>query len=140
MIHLTQKIAIQHHLTYIFLSTLLLLTPLAPSYAAAPEIDGLLLQQTYTPFGYDFYFAFTRKWSPPNVKGYNILIDEIPFRARSSVIRIHINNQLAFQSILSWQRGAGEKLIDQAKQAVNKFFLLHFQKPNNSPDMAGDGF
>ena len=79
------------------------------------EIDGLLVDQTKTKIGRDFYDLFYSKWeAPENSKNYTILISEKPFRLNSTLIEIVINDQLTYQSILQPRYDIIEQLADQA--------------------------
>jgi len=65
------------------------------------EIDGLLIDETKTKSGRDFYEYFYKDWTAPvGVKNYTIYIIEKPYRLNNTIIEIKINETLVFQQFL----------------------------------------
>jgi hypothetical protein len=66
---------------------------------ATSEIDGLLLNATFSPGGYDFYLALSHNWTPPiNASGYTILVKEYQGRGVNIVVAVEVNDrQLVFR-------------------------------------------
>jgi len=63
------------------------------------EIDGLLLDATFSAGGYDFYIDFSQNWTPPaNAINYKIVIKEYQGRGTNVVVAIEVNDkQLVFR-------------------------------------------
>lgn len=60
---------------------------------ATMEIDGLIVDETRTRAGRDFYEIFFSKWEPPpSASNYTIRITERPYRMRMSLLSITIND------------------------------------------------
>lgn len=65
------------------------------------EIDGLVIDDTKTKSGRDFFDFFFRDWeAPESAKNFIIYISEKPFRLNSTLIEILINETLVYQSFL----------------------------------------
>ncbi|MCH7414658.1 curli production assembly/transport protein CsgE [Belliella sp. R4-6] len=65
------------------------------------EIDGLVIDDTKTKSGRDFFDFFFRDWeAPANAKNFIIYVSEKPFRLNSTLIEIQINETLVYQSFL----------------------------------------
>ncbi|WP_159520876.1 CsgE family curli-type amyloid fiber assembly protein [Sunxiuqinia indica] len=106
------------------------------------EIDGLLVDDTKTKIGRDFYDMFYSNWeAPANAKNYTITVKEKPFRMTSTFIEISINDNLVFQSVLQPRQNIVENLSQQAiVQTYN--YLLNYEeimKQLNGEDQAGTG-
>jgi len=66
------------------------------------EIDGLVVDETITKIGRDFYEVFHRQWeAPPDVKNYTILIKERPTRGNGALIQVALNDELLFEQQLA---------------------------------------
>lgn len=58
------------------------------------EIDGLLLDATFSPGGYDFYLFFSQNWTPPaGASGYTLVVKEYPGRGANIVVAIEVNGK-----------------------------------------------
>ncbi|WP_158607204.1 CsgE family curli-type amyloid fiber assembly protein [Pontibacter oryzae] len=58
------------------------------------EIDGLIVDETITKIGRDFYQIFQRQWEPPAMaKNFTILIKELPARGNGALIQVAVNDQ-----------------------------------------------
>ena len=106
------------------------------------EIDGLLVDDTKTKIGRDFYDMFYSNWeAPANAKNYTITVKEKPFRMTSTLIEISINDNLVYQSVLQPRQNIVENLSQQAiAQTYN--YLLNYEeimKQLNGEDQAGTG-
>lgn len=59
---------------------------------AGLEISGLVVDQSITKPGRDFYDLFYSQWEAPNeVQDYTITIGEKPFRATSTLLTVRVN-------------------------------------------------
>ena len=58
------------------------------------EIDGLLLDATFSPGGYDFYIDFSQNWTPPaTATNYKIVVKEYRGRGTNMVVAIEVNDK-----------------------------------------------
>ncbi len=65
------------------------------------EIEGLIVDQTQTKIGHDFYDLFYSNWQPPdNFGDYTIIIEEKPLPQLGTQVTIKINDNEIFQQIL----------------------------------------
>lgn len=106
------------------------------------EIDGLLVDNTKTKIGRDFYDLFYANWEPPvNAKNYTITILEKPFRLTSTLIVVSINDNVVYQAILQPRQEIVEQLSEQAA-AVTFNYLENYEeimRQLNGEDQAGTG-
>ncbi len=117
----------------------------AQSLATDPgdlEIDGLVIDQTRSRMGREFYEYFYQQWLPPfGIVDYTILIEEKPPRGRSASVEIKVNDQLI--SVHSLQ--ARQIEINAAAQAAiarTAQYLIRksqLQQDLDAGDQAGSG-
>ena len=63
------------------------------------EIDGLVVDETLTKVGHDFYDAFYSNWvAPVGAKDYTLFIKETPPRMNRFTISIYVNDDEVFSS------------------------------------------
>ena len=62
-----------------------------PSRDLLPEIDRLILNETHTRAGADFYNLFVQQWGEPERGGYTIVIGDKPARGRAINLWIQVN-------------------------------------------------
>lgn len=88
------------------------------------EINGLIVDQTRTKAGKDFYDHFFRNWEAPKTSvDYSIVIKEKPFRIRTTQILISINDNEIFKQMLQPRRDYIEMLAEYAIARCNQFLL-----------------
>lgn len=106
------------------------------------EIDGLLVDDTKTKTGKDFYDLFYGNWiAPQGSKNYTITITEKPFRLTSTLIVVSINDTPVYQSILQPRQDIVEGLSDDAI-ATTQSYLSNYEelmRQLNGDDMTGSG-
>lgn len=92
------------------------------------EIDGLLIDDTKTKGGRDFYDLFFRDWvAPPDAKNYSIFIVERPFRLNQTTIEISINEILVFQAFLQPRVDYIEELALQSIGITQQYLVQYEQ-------------
>ncbi|OKL38850.1 hypothetical protein A3841_04805 [Pontibacter flavimaris] len=65
------------------------------------EVDGLIVDETITKIGRDFYEVFHRQWeAPPAAKNFTILIKERPTRGSGALIQVALNDEMLFEQQL----------------------------------------
>lgn len=106
------------------------------------EIDGLLVDDTKTKSGKDFYDLFYGGWeAPQGAKNYSITISEKPFRLTSTLIIVSINENVVYQSVLQPRQ---EIIESQSEEAIllTQDYLANYEeimKQINGEDLTGSG-
>jgi len=106
------------------------------------EIDGLLVDDTKTKTGKDFYDLFYGSWeAPKGAKNYTITISEKPFRLSSTLIVVSINDTPVYQSVLQPRQDIVEGLSEDAILTTQNYLANYeeIMKQLNGDDMAGSG-
>ncbi len=93
------------------------------------EVDGLVSDRTLTKAGQDFFQLFYQAWQPPlGAASYAILVEEVPFRGRQTVIQISINDEEpVYQQIVQQRYDVIEEMVEQAVQYVAYHLELAMQ-------------
>lgn len=85
------------------------------------EIDGLIIDETRTKAGRDFYSLFYSKWQAPvQASNFSIVLKEYPTRGRVSRLGIEVNGKLAYQSVLQPRSDLLELSANQAISVVKQ--------------------
>ncbi|HZL09586.1 MAG TPA: CsgE family curli-type amyloid fiber assembly protein [Prolixibacteraceae bacterium] len=106
------------------------------------EIDGLLVDDTKTKTGKDFYDLFYSGWiAPKDATNYTITISEKPFRMTSTLIVVSINDTPVYQSILQPRQDIVEGLSIDAISTTQSYLANYeeIMKQLNGDDMTGSG-
>lgn len=106
------------------------------------EIDGLLVDDTKTKTGKDFYDLFYGSWEvPAGAKNFTITISEKPFRLSSTLIVVSINETPVYQSVLQPRQDIVEGLSQDAISTTQSYLANYeeIMKQLNGDDMAGSG-
>lgn len=106
------------------------------------EIDGLIIDDTTTKLGKDFYDIFYTNWvAPPNTNNFSVTISEKPLPRLGTQISISINDNQMFQSFLQPRYDIIETTAFQAI-AMSQEFLINYeaiQKQLQGEDLKGSG-
>lgn len=106
------------------------------------EIDGLIVDDTKTKSGKDFYDVFYSNWEPPaNAKNYTITISEKPYRLNYTLVVVSINDYIVYQTVLQPRQDIVES---QSYEAVSdsQDYLLNYEEITNmmnGEDLKGTG-
>lgn len=106
------------------------------------EIDGLLVDDTKTKSGKDFYDLFYSSWeAPPEAKNYTITVSEKPFRLSYTIIVVSINENLVYQSILQPRQDILETMTGEAISMTQEYLVNYEEivKQINGDDLSGSG-
>ncbi len=83
----------------------------------ASEIDGIIIDESLSKSGRDFYELFFSNFTKPKgYKNYHIKIKERPFRMSTTLIEVYLKDQLMYQQILKRRYDEVEQM---AKDAVD---------------------
>ncbi len=106
------------------------------------EIDGLLVDDTKTKSGKDFYDLFYADWDAPiGSKNFTITVSEKPFRLTSTMIQVSINDNVVYQGILQPREDILVALTEEAI-ATSQNYLANYEEITrqlNGEDLAGSG-
>lgn len=81
----------------------------------AMEIDGIVMDETMSKAGRDFYEVFFSIWvKPKDFKNYYIKIKERPFRMNSTLIEVYVSDVLVYQAVLKRRY---DDIVDMVKLA-----------------------
>lgn len=106
------------------------------------EIDGLIIDQTQTRIGQEFYQNFVTFWEAPSgIKDYNILVTEMASPFWGSLIGIEVNDVVVYRGLL---RPRSEEIEEAAKKEVESikeylYSLEEYKKEASGKDMTGNG-
>ena len=104
------------------------------------EITGLIMEETMTKIGYDFYEYFFLFWEAPqgiSVEDYNILISEKASPMWGSWVRVDVDETTVWSRVL---RPRSEEIEDAVKEAIGttqQYLHNYEQYQFKSKDMVG---
>ncbi len=80
------------------------------------EIDGIIIDETMSKSGREFYEIFFANWSKPvGYSNYYLKIKERPFQFNNTVIEVYLKEQLIYQQMM---RRRYDEVEQMAKSAV----------------------
>ena len=106
------------------------------------EITGLIIEQTMTKIGYDFYEYFFMMWeAPPEAAGkeFNIYIHERASPAWGSWVDVSINNTVVWSGVLRPRSVEIEDAVTQAIAATRQYFQNQQEDQGFIEEMVGTG-
>jgi curli production assembly/transport component CsgE len=121
------------------LTLTMLVTPLCQATSEV-EIGGLLLDNTKSRLGHDFYYEFSQLWRDiPNTEGINVqIIEQIVPRAGTR-LSLRMNDRIIYVTHFGRRQSSVKKKVEQAI-----FILIDAMKQSQyrqgNLDMVGDGW
>ncbi len=116
------------------------------AFAQDVEIDYLIIDQTQTRIGHEFYRDFITFWEPPmGIKDYNIFISEKANARWGSWIQVEVGGLISknavYKKLLKPRSGNAEEEAKIAIRAVRKHFthLQEYEEELGGGDLKGDG-
>ncbi len=92
--------------------------------SAQLEIDGLVVDETITKMGRDFYDVFHRQWeAPPMAQNFTIQIKEFPARGLGALIQVTVNDQTILEQQLQPRYDIIEEIATYAAGHAYEFLL-----------------
>jgi hypothetical protein len=86
------------------------------------EIDGMVVDETQTKVGRDFYDVFFENWeSPEGAFNYTVVVQELPTPGIGTRVLVRVNDEVAFQAQLQPRY---EVVEATARQAVYYAYRL----------------
>jgi curli production assembly/transport component CsgE len=108
----------------------------------ALEIDGLIIDETMTKIGQDFYRIFYSRWTAPEqVSGFTIYILEQPMPRMGSRISIKINDKIVYRGMLKPRYDVIEQTVEQIIPQIKDYLIKDRQNRRqlSGEDMSGSG-
>ena len=105
------------------------------------EISGLIIEETMTKIGYEFYEYFFLLWEAPEVgvKDYNIFINERASPLWGSWVRVNVDGTTVWNRVLRPRSEEIEDAVKQAIEATKQYFYNYEQYQFQTEDMVGTG-
>ena len=105
------------------------------------EITGLIIEETMTKIGYEFYEFFFLFWEPPEVelKDYNILITERASPRWGSWVQVAVNETVIWSRVLRPRSAEIEEAVKQAIEAAKEYLYNYEKYQFQTQDMVGTG-
>lgn len=105
------------------------------------EISGLIIEETMTKIGYEFYEYFFLLWEAPEVeiKDYNIFINEKASPLWGSWVKVNIDGTTVWNRILRPRSEEIEEAVKQAIEATKQYLYNYEQYQFQTEDMVGTG-
>ena len=105
-------------------------------------LSGLLIDNTLTKMGRDFYSFFYDNWDAPDIgETYSVAIEEKPAPGRGSLIQIKVNREKVFENRISPRREVLQAYAEYAVKQVYNYLnnYKEIQKQLGEGDMQGTG-
>jgi curli production assembly/transport component CsgE len=105
------------------------------------EITGLIMDETISKLGRDFYDLFFTKWNPSSDEDYILKIIEKPAPGTRTLVSVEINDNMVFQQFLQPKYDYIEALADYAVGVSNEYLQNYTQIQNqlDNEDLQGEG-
>lgn len=106
------------------------------------EIDGLIIDQTLTKIGHEFYEYFYALWqAPSDIKNFTIFISEKTTMSSTSLIWIEVHEMKIYENVLKPRTEEIEEAAQLGIEATQQFLFQYTQdqKQLGGEDMRGTG-
>jgi len=106
------------------------------------EIDGLIIDQTQTRIGREFYQQFVTFWeAPEGIADYNIFIVEKATPQWGSVVWIKVNDVMVYRNVLRPRTEGIKEAVRKCAEITREYLYRHSEQKRKleGEDMAGDG-
>lgn len=106
------------------------------------EIDGMIISETISKIGNDFYDNFYTNWNPPpQAKNYTITISEKPFPLQGNLIIVKVNDAKVFERFVQPRYESIVESVNQAIQYTANYLINYerIQKDLGGEDLSGTG-
>ncbi|WP_268836007.1 CsgE family curli-type amyloid fiber assembly protein [Pseudoalteromonas sp. DL2-H2.2] len=126
----------------IFVLIMLCFSLIPHSHGADEEVElgGLVIDQSISRFGYQFYFDFSQLWRDvPATSGVNITIKETVLPRAGTRLQVFMNNQLVYATAMGRRGGPLKARVEAALFAIMDA-MASAQHQQHSPDLATSGW
>ncbi|WP_283241202.1 CsgE family curli-type amyloid fiber assembly protein [Pseudoalteromonas rubra] len=127
---------------YLFILGVWLVSFIPYSQGADEEVElgGLVIDQSISRFGYQFYFDFSQLWRDvPTTAGVNITIKETVLPRAGTRLQVFMNNQLVYATAMGRRGGPLKSRVEAALFAIMDA-MASAQHQQHSPDLATSGW
>jgi curli production assembly/transport component CsgE len=106
-----------------------------------PTLNNLVMDNTLSKVGHDFYEFFYEKWDPPDTeRHFTIYINEKPAPGMGNLVQVKINYDKVFRSKLTPRQQTLERIATQAvKKSTNYIANYKKIKQQLGKDLKGTG-
>ncbi|KID54952.1 curli production assembly protein CsgE [Pseudoalteromonas luteoviolacea] len=104
------------------------------------ELGGLVMDQSISRFGYQFYYDFSQLWREvPNTSGVNITIKETVLPRAGTRLDVRMNRRLVYSTAMGRRGGPMDERVEAALFAVMDA-MASDRYQQRSPDLAESGW
>ncbi|ESP92846.1 MULTISPECIES: curli assembly protein CsgE [Pseudoalteromonas] len=104
------------------------------------ELGGLVMDQSISRFGYQFYYDFSQLWRElPNTSGVNITIKETVLPRAGTRLDVRMNRRLVYSTAMGRRGGPMDERVEAALFAVMDA-MASDRYQQGSPDLAESGW
>ena len=127
-------------ITILALLTLLSLGSSALQARQEVEIDGLVMDQSISRFGHQFYFQFSQLWRDvPDTSGVNVTIKETVLPRAGTRLEVLMNDKAVYATAMGRRGGSVDERVETAIFAImDAMARQHYQQ--GSKDLASSGW
>lgn len=104
------------------------------------EVGGLLLDNTISRFGYEFYYQFSQFWPDiPNTDGINVQIKEQVVPRAGTKLTVTMDHQVIYITHLGRRQSPIKPRVEQAIYILIEA-IAQSQMRQSNPDLAENGW
>ncbi|KAA9327176.1 hypothetical protein F0P96_18235 [Hymenobacter busanensis] len=106
------------------------------------EIEGLVVDQTITKVGHDFYDVFYTRWeAPPGASDFTVIIHEKPARGTATLVSVEVNDSEIMELPLQPKFDVVEAAAQDAVASVQEYLANYeaIRRQLDGADQSGSG-
>ncbi|GEK09773.1 curli production assembly protein CsgE [Pseudoalteromonas sp. McH1-7] len=105
------------------------------------EIDGLVMDQSISRFGHQFYSQFSQLWRDvPNSTGINITVKETVLPRAGTRLEVLMNNKPVYATAMGRRGGSVDERVETAIFTVMDAMAKAQYQQSGSEDLAASGW
>ncbi|ODB36832.1 curli production assembly protein CsgE [Pseudoalteromonas sp. BMB] len=105
------------------------------------EIDGLVIDQSISRFGHQFYFQFSQLWRDvPNTSGINITVKETVLPRAGTRLEVLMNSRAVYATAMGRRGGSVDERVEAAIFTIMDAMAREQYQQNGSEDLAASGW
>ncbi|MEQ2352764.1 CsgE family curli-type amyloid fiber assembly protein [Pseudoalteromonas piscicida] len=105
------------------------------------EIDGLVIDQSISRFGHQFYFQFSQLWRDvPNTSGINITVKETVLPRAGTRLEVLMNSRAVYATAMGRRGGSVDERVETAIFTIMDAMAREQYQQNGSEDLAASGW
>ncbi|MEJ6475607.1 CsgE family curli-type amyloid fiber assembly protein [Pseudoalteromonas piscicida] len=123
------------------LLSILFIATISPSAQEDVEIDGLVIDQSISRFGHQFYFQFSQLWRDvPNTAGINITVKETVLPRAGTRLEVLMNSRAVYATAMGRRGGSIDERVETAIFTIMDAMARAQYQQNGSEDLAASGW